>query len=99
MITVEFFESEGNLTGFDIKGHALFAAHGSDIVCSAVSSAAIMAANTITEVFGETPLIETGEGHLLLKGVKSQSSQGVLGGLKLHLEQLAQQYPANLTVS
>ncbi|MBE6819028.1 MAG: ribosomal-processing cysteine protease Prp [Ruminococcaceae bacterium] len=99
MITVEFFESEGSLSGFEVKGHALFAAHGSDIVCSAVSSAAIMAANTITEVFGDTPEIETEEGHLLLKGVKSQSSQGVLSGLKLHLEQLAQQYPEHVTVS
>ncbi|MBQ6380593.1 MAG: ribosomal-processing cysteine protease Prp [Clostridia bacterium] len=99
MITVLFFESEGKPSGFEIKGHALFAAHGSDIVCSAASSAAIMAANTITEVFGEPVEVQAGEGHLLLKGAKSQSSQGVLSGLKLHLQQLAEQYPANITVS
>ena len=99
MITVVFFKSEGQYSGFEIEGHALFAVHGSDIVCSAVSSAAIMAANTITEVFGEQPYIETEEGHLLLKGVTSASSQGVLRGLELHLEQLAEQYPENITVS
>ena len=99
MITVVFSESGGKLSGFEISGHALFSEHGSDIVCSAVSSAAIMAANTITEVFGESAEAKAEEGYLLLKGVTSDASQGVLEGLKLHLEQLAQQYPENITVS
>ena len=38
------------LTGFDISGHAMFAESGSDIVCASVSSAAYMAANTVTAV-------------------------------------------------
>ena len=99
MITVQFFESGGKLTGFEIKGHALFAEHGSDIVCAAASSAAIMAANTITEVFAQAAEVETGEGYLLLKGATSEASQGVLAGLKMHFAQLAEQYPANITVS
>ena len=99
MITVHFFKSGGNLTGFEIKGHALFAEHGTDIVCAAASSAAIMAANTITEVFAQAAEVETGEGYLLLKGVTSEAAQGVLAGLQLHLEQLSEQYPANITVS
>ena len=99
MIQVLFFESDKCITGFEISGHSLFAEHGSDIVCSAVSSAAIMAANTITEVFGEEALVKVEEGYLLFKGAESPSAQGLLAGLKLHLEQLAEQYPQNITVS
>ena len=99
MITVSFSQKSGKLTGFEISGHALFSEHGSDIVCAAVSSAAIMAANTITEVFGEKAEVKAEEGYLVLEGVTSEASQGILNGLKLHLEQLAQQYPENITVS
>ena len=99
MITVVFSKNRGELSGFEISGHALFSTHGSDIVCAAVSSAAIMAANTITEVFGEKAEVKAEEGYLVLEGVTSAASQGILNGLKLHLEQLAQQYPENITVS
>lgn len=99
MIHIVFFEKGEHLSGFEIKGHSLFAEHGSDIVCSAVSSAAIMAANTVTEVFGESAEIKLEEGYLLFKGVKTESAQGILAGLKLHFEQLAEQYPQNITVS
>ena len=96
MIQVRFFE---NNTGFEIAGHALFAAHGSDIVCSAVSSAAIMAANTLTEVFGEKALVDVQDGLLVFKGTESKQTQGIIAGLRLHLEQLAEQYPQNITIS
>ena len=99
MITVKFFESEHRLSGFEMQGHALFSEHGTDIVCAAASSAAIMAANTITEVLEEAVEIQTDEGYLLLKGVQSEASQGVLEGLKLHIAQLVEQYPAHITLS
>ena len=50
MINAVFTVSRGFITGFTISGHSDFAEQGSDIVCSAVSSAVYMAANTITEV-------------------------------------------------
>ena len=99
MIEVRFFEDKGALTGFEISGHALFSTHGTDIVCAAVSSAAIMAANTITEVIGEPAQVKTEEGYLSFKGIDSQATRDILGGLKLHLEQLVEQYPQNITVS
>ncbi len=99
MITVSFSQKSGKLTGFEISGHALFSEHGTDIVCAAVSSAAIMAANTITEVLGEAAEVKAEEGYLLFNGGTSEASQGILSGLKLHLEQLAEQYPENITVS
>ena len=50
MITVTFFKSADYFKGFKISGHADFNTSGPDIVCAGVSSAAIMTANTITEV-------------------------------------------------
>ena len=41
-----------NSASFTIKGHSGFSEEGSDIVCAAVSSAAIMSVNTITEILG-----------------------------------------------
>ena len=99
MIKARFFEEDGKLTGFEISGHSMFSESGSDIVCSAVSSAAIMAANTITEIYSEKADIKLDEGYLCFKGAKSEASQGIVKGLKLHLEELQKQYPKNITVS
>ena len=99
MIKARFFEEEGRLTGFEISGHSMFSESGSDIVCSAVSSAAIMTANTLTEIFSEKSEVKLDEGYLYFKGAKSEAAQGIVRGLKLHLEQLQEQYPKNITVS
>ena len=42
--------ASGEIVGFSIDGHAGFGEAGTDIVCAAVSSAAYMTVNTITEV-------------------------------------------------
>ena len=40
-------DSTGAYQGFTCMGHAGYAKRGKDIVCAAVSSAAIMSANTV----------------------------------------------------
>lgn len=52
MVKITFFTVHGNIAGFLMKGHAGAGAYGSDPVCAAVSSAAYMAANTITDIIG-----------------------------------------------
>ena len=49
MIQVIFTVKDNDICGFEISGHSDYAEEGSDIVCAAVSSAALMTANTITE--------------------------------------------------
>ena len=67
MISVEFFTTEsGELIGFQIRGHA-GGIQGQDIVCAAVSSAAYMTANTITEILhvdASVAVAEEGEMYL-----------------------------------
>ncbi|MBR5113364.1 MAG: ribosomal-processing cysteine protease Prp, partial [Clostridia bacterium] len=71
MTQVRFYIDENRLTGFEISGHSCFALKGSDIVCAAISSAAIMAANTITEVIGDRADISEKDGYLNFRLIDS----------------------------
>lgn len=93
MIKAEFLKKGDSLTGFKITGHSGFAQNGEDIVCAAVSSAAYMAANTITDVIGDNADIEVKDGYLSLVSDGYGETQTILKGLELHLNSLAQDYP------
>ncbi len=99
MTTVTFFKSGSEITGFEIKGHSGFACEGEDIVCSAISSASAMAANTVTEIIGDRAEITEKDGYLKfsVSGL-SQSSQDTLRGLEFHFIQLSEQYPENIKI-
>ena len=55
MTRVKFLFKNGSLSGYEIKGHSTNCVDDLEgkIVCSAVSSAAYMTANTITEIIGD----------------------------------------------
>ncbi|MBQ5840871.1 MAG: ribosomal-processing cysteine protease Prp [Clostridia bacterium] len=94
MIQVRFYTDREQLTGFRISGHAGAAAAGEDIVCAAVSSAAYMTANTITDILLVPAHITVDDGLMelrLCEGVAA--SQTVLKGLRLHLQALQEEYP------
>lgn len=100
MIKVNFFTSDNAIEGFEISGHSGSAQAGSDIICSAVSSAAYMAANTITEIIGCEADADVSDGFMSFR-IKSKLSdaQQILEGLKLHLNALAADYPDNIKVT
>lgn len=104
MTRCRFLTREGVLTGFAIGGHTGFAALGSDVVCAAVSSAALMTANTITEVCRVRADIEEGDGRLKVLLPPGADVRGadrcrdVLEGFRLHMTELARQYPRNVHV-
>ena len=95
MIHAAFFSSGGQLTGFRISGHSDYSEQGSDIVCAAVSSAAYMTANTVTEILALEPALEVGEGDMLLKLSADDADRAadILRGLRLHIEGLQEQFP------
>ena len=96
MIKAVFFISGKNISGFSITGHANYS-EGDDIVCASVSSAAYMAANTLTDVIGAKADIEERGGRMSLRTDSAAPEvQTVLKGLRLHLNQLADQYPENI---
>lgn len=99
MIKVKFFKAEDQLIGFEAKGHSMSAPHGEDIICAFVSSACLMAANTVTEVIGIKAEAKAGEGYLkLMINASAKLAQDILNGLKLHLSELQKDYPENINV-
>lgn len=101
MTKVEFFGTSELVTGFRISGHSGYADEGFDIVCSAVSSATYMTANTITEIIKATPEIEENDGELYLKldETDAQKCAQVMQGFVLHIRSLCEQYPKYITVT
>ena len=91
MIRAEFNIRKGSFT---IKGHSGSAESGRDIICAAVSSAAYMAVNTITEIIGENVEADVSDGYMkiVLSG-RNQAATDILKGLKLHISELAKDYP------
>ena len=102
MIKAELFVSaSGERTGFRITGHSQYAEAGGDIVCAAVSSAAYMAANTITDVIHADARVVADDGYMMVS-VAEKDARGCripLEGLKLHLLGLEEQYPKNIDVT
>ena len=101
MTSVKFLADEKNLFGFEISGHC--SVNSDDefgkIVCAAVSSAAYMAANTITEIIGDNADITVDDAKMLLRvDNPSNSSVNVLKGFKLHIEELSEQYSNNIRI-
>ena len=71
-------------------------------MCAAVSSAAYLTANTVTDVLGIAPLsLRAEEGDMLLRLEERDepACRDLLRGLKLHLCGLEEQYPAQLKVN
>jgi Predicted ribosomal protein len=99
MIRAEFFtRADGELTGFRIAGHNGNA--GRDIVCAAVSSAAYMAANTVSEVIRADAEIAVEDGYMLVRVAPGQieSCGSILKGFRLHMQELMKQYPKNIQI-
>ena len=103
MIEIDMFTCpDGEMTGFISRGHAGFAGDGSDIVCSAVSSAVYMAVNTVTDILGIAPLVlyvDEGIMELKIDRKDAAAARTILGGLKLHLIDLEEQYSKYMRVS
>lgn len=102
MIKVKFFHSKNDAPlGFAISGHSGYAEAGTDIVCSAVSSAAYMVANTIVEIMQIDADAEVSDGMMKVTIPKqsADNAKDILLGLELHIKELAEQYPQNVTIT
>ena len=102
MTSVKFLADREMIYGFSLSGHC--SVDGDDeigrIVCAAVSSAAYMTANTITEVIGDKAEIEVSDALMCLKTDNpSDATLKVLEGFRLHIKELANQYSNNLKIN
>ena len=101
MTSVKFLADGKSLCGFEISGHSSFDCDdiNGKIVCSAVSSAAYMAANTIEEIIGDKYEAIVDDALMSVKVLNpSDTSRKVLKGLKLHLTELSKQYSDRIVI-
>ena len=98
MTTAKFLFSDDTVISFEVSGHSGAGEYGSDIVCSAVSSAIYMAANTIIEIMKLNPEAEVRDGYFkfTMNVNDARKSKTITDGLYLHLSELQGQYPNNL---
>jgi len=93
MIEAKFSFPSDFSASFIIKGHSGSEESGRDIVCAAVSSAAYMAANTVTEILKVKSASKVSDGYMKFEFSGSSDAAKIIRGLKLHLEELSLQYP------
>lgn len=101
MITADFYKSkQDKLLGFHITGHAGYDDFGLDVACASVSSAVMMAANTITEAFKIDAKVVVEENDILLKLVTDENGYGdkVLLGLLTHMYCLSDEFTGCIKV-
>ena len=100
MTRSKFLQRNGRLCGFVLTGHAGSAEAGQDLVCAAVSSAAYMTANTITEVCGCHPDIREEDGCMAvrLSPQEEERCRDILEGFRLHMQELGEKKQKNITI-
>ncbi len=92
----------GEIIGFDIFGHSGYAESGMDIVCAAVSSAAYMVVNTLTDVMNvkvDVVVNQNGRMQLKIDNKDLVRCRELLQGFKIHIILLEEQYPKNIKVN
>jgi uncharacterized protein YsxB (DUF464 family) len=102
MIRSQIFTSPtGEMAGFRITGHAGGIA-GNDIVCAAVSSAAYLTVNTITDVLFVNAQVsvdeEAGMLFCLVPKDGAERCQPLLKGFAMHMQALEESYPKCIQV-
>lgn len=98
MISVTFYKNDESFSGYEFSGHSDYAESGFDIVCSAVSSAAYLTANNITDIYGIKADVTVSDGHMKLTAEKSDNLNRLIDGLYRHTLQLQEQYPNDIKV-
>ena len=101
MIVADFYKSKSDkLMGFRVTGHADYGQFGHDVACASVSSAVMMAANTITEAFKVDAKVSVDENEIIVKLAADDEGNGdkVILGLLTHMYFLSEDYTGCIKV-
>ena len=102
MTSVKFLADAKGIYGFCVSGHS---SKNSDdelgkIVCSAVSSAVYLVANTVTDIIGDKAEAVVDDGIMDFKVINpTDTTYKLMNGLKLHLTELSKQYSNNIKIN
>jgi uncharacterized protein len=107
MIKITITRNEtGLIHSFTMRGHALFADHGLDIVCAGASAVSFGAINAVHELTGITPDIEQGEDGYLSCRIPENISETIqatiqilLEGMVISLQTIEEQYGEHIKIT
>ncbi|MCM1578681.1 MAG: ribosomal-processing cysteine protease Prp [Ruminococcus sp.] len=100
MINAMFFKSGAGFSGFSISGHSGFAQAGSDVCCAAVSSAAELVCNALTDFMAGSAEAEVKENALECRLTSpSEEAYRLMNAFYAHLEFIQEDYPENIKVT
>ena len=98
MIKILIDETD-KINSIEIKGHAMYASYGSDIVCASVSSMSITTVNAIIRLDDEAIKYKEDEGYLFIEIVKhSDTIDKLIYNLIDLLEELKKQYKKHIEI-
>jgi uncharacterized protein YsxB (DUF464 family) len=96
------YKNKEHFIGYEVSGHSTVDADDTQgkLVCSAVSSAVIMTANTLSDVLGAEVDVKVEDGYLKVT-VKNPDDKSdlIIGGLELHMNALADEYKGNIKIT
>ena len=106
MTTITFLTEESRIIGFDAIGHSGYSEAGSDIVCSAITSAIRLVDATVNTVMGLCASVKVHEEDAAisfrlpggLAPTAESTCQNLLTGLMVYLAELHDEYPDNIEV-
>lgn len=101
MIRAIFFSAGDRLTGFSLSGHGgCEAADGTgDVVCAAVSSAAQLTANAVTDFLGGRAKVSAGGNNLTLRLENDcPAALGIIEAFRVHLGFIEEEYPRSVEI-
>lgn len=96
MTKVYIFKKGELICGYQVKGHSGYAEEGSDIVCSAVSTAAQMTLGGLKEIVNAKPKVVVKDGYMSVeleeKDFVLTEVQVLLKSMEKTLKEIAKQY-------
>ncbi|WP_105617956.1 ribosomal-processing cysteine protease Prp [Vallitalea okinawensis] len=96
MIHVKFYQTQEEIIGVEVSGHAEYAEYGQDIVCAAVSALVFNSINSVDEFTDDSYELEnneqTGYINFLLKENISLESKLLIKSLHLGLIGISAEY-------
>ncbi len=95
------YTEKEHFKGFEVSGHSTMNEKDSlgKLVCSAVSSAVILTANTITDVLNLTADVSVDDGYLkIIIDNPNENSDLIIEGLKLHMSELKNEYVGKIEI-
>ena len=95
------YSKKEHFIGYEVSGHSTNNQNDDEgrLVCSAVSSAVIMAANTITDVLNLNADVKVDDGYLKLTVLNpNEESDVIIKGLQLHIYELAKEHKGKIQI-